>query len=133
MRIIAKQAGLANCEICNKLNYMTKVSEECNDTCSRCGAVVHARKPDSIARTWALIIAGFILYIPANTYPMMSFNMIGDHNNDTIISGIIKLFDEGFYIIASIVLVASIIVPLAKLLSIFQASKGVRTAPVSKG
>lgn len=117
-RIIAKKAGLANCHICNKLNYMSRVSEDCVDLCSRCGAEVHARKPNSISRTWALIITGFILYIPANVYPILSFTQFGEHSQDTIMSGIISLFDDGLYAIALVVLVASIVVPMAKLIGL---------------
>jgi paraquat-inducible protein A len=83
--------------------------------CPRCGAALHFRKPDSISRTWALLIAGFVLYLPANILPIMETNSLFDSQVDTILSGIIYLWTTGSWFIAVVVFIASILVPLAKL------------------
>ena len=56
--------------------------------CPRCGSALHARKVDSINRTWALVLTAFILYIPANVYPVMTVISFGSGEPDTILSGV---------------------------------------------
>jgi paraquat-inducible protein A len=84
--------------------------------CPRCGARLHSRKPNSIARTWALIIAAFVFYIPANVLPITTVVSFGKAQSDTIMSGVIYFIKTGMWPIALIIFVASIFVPLLKLL-----------------
>jgi paraquat-inducible protein A len=81
----------------------------------RCHARLHLRKPDSVARCWAFLIAGFILYIPANLLTFMKTSSLSGTRQDTILSGIATLWDSGSWEIAIIVFIASITVPLFKL------------------
>ncbi len=83
--------------------------------CLRCGAALHRRKPQSVQRTWALVIGAAVLYIPANIYPVMTIIQFGRGHPDTIMSGIIGLFETGEVPIALLVLFASILVPALKL------------------
>lgn len=78
--------------------------------------MLHPRKPASLARTWALVIAAMIFYIPANTLPVMLTISMGKVQSDTILSGVIYFVLTGSWHIALIIFVASILVPLAKLL-----------------
>jgi paraquat-inducible protein A len=84
--------------------------------CPRCGAALHARKPNSIARTWALVIAAFILYVPANVLPITKVTSLGMTQSDTIMSGVIYFIQTGMWPIALVIFVASVFVPLLKLL-----------------
>jgi paraquat-inducible protein A len=86
--------------------------------CRRCGSALHLRKPDSIARTWALLIAAYILYVPANVLPMMRTGSMFGAQSDTIMSGVVYLWHSGSWHIALVVFIASIVVPLAKMLSL---------------
>jgi paraquat-inducible protein A len=86
--------------------------------CRRCGAALHQRKPDSIARTWALLIASYILYVPANVLPMMRTGSLFGAQSDTIMSGVVYLWHSGSWHISLVVFIASIVVPLAKMLSL---------------
>lgn len=86
--------------------------------CPRCGASVHHRKPDSIARTWALVLAAALCYAPANLYPIMAITSLGQTQADTIVSGVVFLLHHGMWPLALVVFVASVFVPLAKLLSL---------------
>ena len=86
--------------------------------CPRCGARIHARKPDSLTRTWALLAAAFILYIPANMLPVMHTASILYSEDDTIMSGVIYLWTSGSWPLAVLVFCASITVPLAKLIAL---------------
>jgi len=84
--------------------------------CPRCGAVLHQRKVDSIRRTWALVIAASILYIPANLLPITVITSLGHVQSDTIMSGVIYFITSGMWPIALVIFTASIFVPLIKLI-----------------
>ena len=84
--------------------------------CPRCGAVMHDRKPGSISRTWALVLAAFIFYIPANVLPITTVISLGKAQSDTIMSGVIYFLHTGMWPIALIIFVASVFVPLMKML-----------------
>jgi paraquat-inducible protein A len=87
-------------------------------TCPRCGTPLHRRKPDSIARTWALILAAAIFYIPANVLPITIVTSLGKKQADTIISGVLYFISEGMWPIALVIFVASVFVPLVKLFAL---------------
>lgn len=112
----AIDAGIVVCNECHELNRQD--SESKSQTCTRCGAVVHARRPNSIVRTWALLIAASILYIPANVLPIMTVSTLGQGSPDTIMSGVITLLKHGMLPIAAVVFIASILVPTFKLVGI---------------
>ena len=83
--------------------------------CPRCGSDVHHRKPGSLQKTAAFTIAAAILYIPANILPIMTYSTLGETETDTIFSGVVELMAAGLYGIAAIVFIASIAVPILKL------------------
>ena len=86
--------------------------------CPRCGSSLLRRKTNSYARTWALLIAGFLLYIPANVLPIMRTASPGDIDDNTIISGVVELWVKGSPDLAVIVFTASILVPMLKFLAL---------------
>ena len=112
--ITARQAGLVSCHSCHLLCKKPKGSAIMR--CPRCGARLHPRKPESIARTWALVLAAFVFYIPANVLPITTVISLGHAQSDTIMSGVIYFIQTGMWPIALVIFVASIFVPLVKLL-----------------
>jgi paraquat-inducible protein A len=112
----AIDAGLLVCHECHKLNKQEPDSRR--QFCSRCGGVIHARRPDSLVRTWALLLTAAILYIPANLLPIMTVNSLGKGQSDTIMSGIVELANLGMLPIAAVVFIASILVPIFKMVGI---------------
>jgi paraquat-inducible protein A len=84
-------------------------------TCPRCGAALRGRKRHSLQRTWALVLAACVLYVPANLYPIMAVTSLGQTQADTILSGALYLLNHGMWPLAAVVFVASILVPLIKL------------------
>lgn len=89
---------------------------EAHHHCGRCGARLHQRKPDSLNRTWALVIAACIMYFPANLLPVMiTASFPFEEQQDTIMSGIIYFWTSGSWVLAAIVFIASFLVPLFKL------------------
>ena len=86
--------------------------------CPRCHATLHQRKPHSLAITTALLISAAVLYVPANLLPVMDTHTPFDDTSDTIMSGVLVLLHSGSWPIAVLVFVASIVVPLLKILSL---------------
>lgn len=111
----AKNSGLVNCQSCHLL---CRHSPHPQARCPRCHATLHSRKPHSIRKTWAYLLAGFLLYIPANLLPIMEARSLSDAQIDTIISGVVYLWDSGSWGLAVIVFTASIVVPSFKLLAL---------------
>ena len=112
----ALRYGLFSCSACGLLCAPSKNADA--NHCPRCGARVHLRKPNSIARTWAFLIAAYILYIPANLLPIMETRSLFGEQGDTIMSGIVYLWLAGSWPLALVVFCASIVVPMLKLLSL---------------
>jgi paraquat-inducible protein A len=83
--------------------------------CARCGTPLHTRKPNSISRTWALLIAAAILYIPANLLPVMVTQSLFGAQDDTIMSGVALFWNSGSKGLAIIIFIASVVVPVLKL------------------
>jgi paraquat-inducible protein A len=111
--VTAASLGLLNCHVCGQLARAGGHGHE--TCCPRCGAPLHRRKPDSIARAWALLIAAMILYIPANLLPMMYTSSLFGSEADTIMSGVIYFWTSGSWYLALIIFFASILVPLLKM------------------
>ena len=86
--------------------------------CTRCGAQLHQRKPNSLSRSWAFLLAATVLYIPANIYPIMTVRELGNGTPDTILSGVARLFESGLWPLAVLVFVASVAIPILKILII---------------
>jgi paraquat-inducible protein A len=105
------QAALS-CHVCG---LVSAGSGAAHQHCPRCHAHLHHRHPYSLGRTWALLIAAAILYIPANLLPVMYTHSLFGKEDDTIISGILFFWDSGSPALAVIIFVASILVPLLKL------------------
>ena len=83
--------------------------------CSRCGHVLHARKPMSVQRTWAFVVAAAVLYVPANVLPIMTTVSALQHEEHTLIGGILELWRDGSWGLSVIVFIASIAVPVLKI------------------
>lgn len=112
----AIDAGILVCGECHELNRLE--ADTASQTCTRCGAIVHERRPNSIVRTWALLLTAMVLYIPANVLPIMTVSALGQGSPDTIMSGVITLLKHGMLPIAAVVFIASILVPTFKLVGI---------------
>lgn len=112
----AIDAGLLICPECHKLDrYRPELRRQ---YCERCGARVFVRRPNCLARTWALLVTAGVMFLPANLLPIMTVRNLGYSTPDTIISGVLALTRQGMFGIATVVFVASILVPTLKLLGI---------------
>jgi paraquat-inducible protein A len=109
--------GLENAVSCHTCT-LVGIPEAHGARCPRCGSALHTRKPNSIARTWALVIAAAIMYIPANYYPVLTVVQLGAGMPSTIIGGVEELLRSRLYPLAALVFFASIAVPMLKLVGL---------------
>jgi paraquat-inducible protein A len=110
--------GLISCHNCDQVAVMPPLPARATAHCPRCGAAMHRRKPDSIARTWALVVTATIMYLPANLLPVMTVIHFGRGEPDTILSGVKALIGAGMWPVALLVFFASITVPVLKLIGL---------------
>ncbi|MBK6636641.1 MAG: paraquat-inducible protein A [Rhodocyclaceae bacterium] len=103
------------CHVCGLLVRSPANHDHVKCLCPRCQAPLHARKPDSLQRTRWLMFAAYFLLLPANLLPIMRTETLGGMQQDTIISGVIYLWQHGAWPLSLIVFIASVAVPLAKL------------------
>jgi len=112
----AAAGGLLTCHVCALVSRAPGTGGKAH--CPRCFAPLHFRKPDSVSRSWAFLIAAYIMYIPANVLPIMETGSLFGSQDDTILSGVIYLWQSGSWDLALVVFIASILVPLMKLIAI---------------
>jgi paraquat-inducible protein A len=116
MSLSAAGAGLVGCETCRLLSRPADLAHA--GYCPRCAAALESRRHHSIQYTWALVIAAAICYIPANILPVLTTTALGSSDSDTIMGGVVLLYTTGSWPLALIVLVASVMVPLGKLIAL---------------
>ena len=120
MKQLEPPAGMrslhVSCSRCRLLCRRLRAESDGKSFCPRCGAALYHRRPDSLRRTWALIIAAYVFYIPANVLPITHVVSFGKAQSDTILSGVIYFIKDGMWPIALVIFAASILVPLFKLI-----------------
>ena len=109
----AASRHLAACHLCLKL------ADASLHECPRCGEPLHLRKSNSLQRTLALLVTACVLYIPANILPIMVTDQFGNPTDSTILGGVVLLIDMGSLPIAAVIFIASVMVPIGKLLALF--------------
>ena len=109
----AMQLSLSGCHTCG---LVSRLGPGHHHECPRCGSGLHFRKPQSVERSLALVIAAFIFYLPANLLPITHTAALGKVQSDTIMSGVIYFISHGDWPLALVIFTASVAVPLLKLL-----------------
>lgn len=123
----AGDQGLTGCPTCGLIN---RLSPQGRGLCVRCNEKLHQRLPHSLQRTWALLGASLIMYIPANVYPIMTTTSLGNSSPSTIIGGVVQLIQMGSWPIAVVIFIASVIVPVGKLVALIWLCLVVRRSSV---
>jgi paraquat-inducible protein A len=110
-RRLASGAETISCVVCELPVPQGREGERC----PRCEAVLHQRKPLALHRTAALVIAGYVLLLPANLMPILTIEQLGRMTPNTILRGIRELIHVHLWPLAIVVFAASFVVPLLKL------------------
>lgn len=109
----ARSCGLLGCECCGLVSDAAHLADA---RCPRCGFGLHALKPQSLQRTTAYLLAAVLLYVPANTLPIMATSsVVTGRESHTILGGILELLHTGSWDLALVVFIASIAVPILKI------------------
>ncbi len=116
MNFSAIQRGLQSCEVCGLLSRPAPDAHQ--GRCPRCNEALHFRKPASLERTWALLIAAAICYIPANVLPVLTTVIPSGTESDTILQGVVLLWSPTGWPLSLIVLIASIMIPIGKIVAL---------------
>jgi len=111
----AKEGFWVACHDCDMLSEVRGVPDGFDARCPRCGALLYFRRDNSIANTLALVVAGLILMVPANVYPIMTLKVLGSALSSTLFHAVWALYQEGLRMVAGLVLMSSIVVPLLEL------------------
>jgi paraquat-inducible protein A len=114
----ASPAHLVACDLCGLVHDGATAQGGAAIACARCESAMRARKPDSITRTWAFLLAALVLYIPANVLPVMHTRLLGSEAESTILEGVIEFWRSGSWDIAVLIFTASVAVPCTKFLAI---------------
>jgi paraquat-inducible protein A len=122
----AEQAQLVSCHLCQFVCRLPGLSSGETPLCPRCASVIHRRRPNSLERCAALLVAAAILYLPANIYPVMTVIMFGRGDPSTILGGVKELLSDGMWPLALLVFFASITVPVLKMLGLVYLLASVR-------
>ena len=116
--ITADAAGLVACHECGLISPWHEPPSGRHASCPRCQGWLHRRKPDSLARTSALLLAATLLYVPAMLLPVMTVVRTGHVQTTTIVGGAQVLFDTGQPVVAALVIFASVVVPVVKIVGL---------------
>ncbi len=107
--------GLVACRDCDLLQGLGEIPEGTTALCVRCGGVLRRRRRNSIERTLALTLAASVLFVVANSFPFLSFDMKGQVTQTTLLTGVFDLYEQGVWQIAALVGLTAVAAPLAQL------------------
>jgi paraquat-inducible protein A len=106
------------CKVCGQVHEMPPLEPGTAANCVRCGSRIAKRSRSSLHRTAAFSLAALLLYIPANELPILHLEIYGAVSENTVLEGAIRFYHQHDYVIATIVMLASIVIPLLKLLGL---------------
>jgi paraquat-inducible protein A len=124
----AMQSGLQSCDTCGLLSRPAPGAHE--GRCPRCDEELVFRKPASLQRTLAYLIAAAICYVPANVLPVMTTITAKGRESDTILQGVVLLWSPAGWPLSLIVLFASIMIPSAKIVALLYLITTVRRGSI---
>lgn len=110
---------MALCHSCHFVSSIVSPQEGYSLRCPRCDCKIHLRKENSISRTWAMVALGFITFVPSHIFPVMVITQLGSGTFEkTIMGGVKNMAEQELYGLAAIVFIASVVVPLFKLVGL---------------
>ncbi len=123
----AAGAGMSVCHVCGSVDSSTQ------SRCELCGMALHVRKPSSVQRSVAFLLTAMVLYVPASILPIMETHQLGHVRANTIAGGVVLLWHHGSYPIALVIFIASVLVPVLKMVALaFLCASVARQAPIPR-
>jgi paraquat-inducible protein A len=117
---------LIACETCGHVYSVGPLRHGFAAECEDCGSTLASKTLGSMHLTAAFALSALLLYIPANIFPIVQMNLYGSVSENTVWQGCVRLYQDGDYIIALVVFLASILLPFLKLAGLFYLSISVR-------
>ncbi|WP_462152745.1 PqiA/YebS family transporter subunit [Pseudoalteromonas xiamenensis] len=106
----ASSQGIKCCPTCSQISK--------DAFCPRCHTLLYSRKPESLTKVSAWLATSIVLFFPANLLPIMNTQQLHESIPSTIFTGVLQLWDSGSYPIAIVIFIASIMIPVVKLVAI---------------
>ncbi|MEQ5774327.1 paraquat-inducible protein A [Thalassospira sp. NFXS8] len=103
---------LVACDHCDYLHTEEEIPPGHVARCVRCGSPLYQNQNNSIERSLAFAFTALVLFILANSFPILQFSMEGRSESNTLISGVLTFWNEGFWFLAFMVGLTSIVAPL---------------------
>lgn len=107
---------LIACHECDLIHRVKPLPKKGVANCTRCGSVLYRHKPNSLERTLALSLAGLVLFMLANSFPFLALKTDSQLHQTNLITGITELYTQGMQGLAVVVLLTTVLAPLAQLL-----------------
>ena len=104
-------ASLIACPHCDLLQRLPELAPGASARCPRCDKELWRRREDSLNRTLALTLAAAVLYVVANSVPMLGLTVVGHQAFTTVFGGAVQLWHDGEQIVAVLVLFTAVIAP----------------------
>jgi paraquat-inducible protein A len=128
----APDSSVLACPHCDLLQRLPQLAPGASARCPRCAKELRRRRIDSLNRALALAVAGTLLYVVANTVPMLSLTIVGRNASTTVVGGAMHLWDNGQPIVGILVLLTAVIAPAAQLTCMLAICLGARRSPVPR-
>jgi paraquat-inducible protein A len=104
-------SSLVGCPHCDLLQRLPDLAPGGSARCPRCNEELWRCREDSLNRTLALTIAAFVLYVVANSVPMLGLTIVGREASTTVIGGANHLWQGGQKIVGVLVMFTAVIAP----------------------
>jgi paraquat-inducible protein A len=119
-------ASICICPDCDLVFDLPLLSRGQVAECSRCGAVLCRNIENMTDKTVAYTLAGLLFYIPANILPVLTLQILNLDSTNSMLNGVQQLFTGGYWWMAFLVLMCSVVVPLLDLGLLFFISLGLK-------
>jgi len=111
--------ALIACRVCDQVHEEIEVPAGYKASCRRCGAELRRKTAGSFHYTAAFTLCALLLYLPANLFPILSMSLYGRVTSNTVFSGVVRFYEDGDLFVATVVFLASILIPFLKILMLF--------------
>jgi len=110
-----RDASLVACPDCDLVQRLPDLPLDASARCPRCDKELWRRRADSLDRTLAFAIAAAILYVVAQSVPMLGLSAVGHQASTTVVQGAQQLWDDGREVVAVLVVLTTVVAPAVQI------------------